>query len=62
MLDIPTIMFIEAMDNISSNTKKITPQEFVSELRGLLDKTNNLSKEQKEYLLNTIEFICNDKK
>jgi hypothetical protein len=56
-------MFIEAMDNIpSSNIEKVTPQEFIHLLKELLEKTTNLSKEQKEYLLNTIEFICNDKK
>jgi transcriptional regulator with XRE-family HTH domain len=63
LLDIPTTMFIEAMDNIpSSNIEEVTPQEFVRLLKELLEKTTDLSKEQKEYLLNTIEFICNDKK
>ncbi len=63
LLDIPTVAFIEALDNKSTaDFEQVTPEEFANEVRHLLNKTNNLTEQQKQHLLNTLEFICNEEK
>ena len=63
LLDIPTITFIEALDqNKNPNIEQVTPKEFVYEVKELLEKTTNLSDQQKQYLLNTLEIVCNEDK
>lgn len=59
ILDIPIIDFLESSDE-SENFEQVTPEEFAIEVRRLLNKTNNLTEQQKQHLLNTLEFICNE--
>ena len=42
--------------------EQVTPEEFASEVKLLLKKTENLTEQQKQHLLNTLNFICNDEK
>lgn len=42
-------------------TEQVTPEEFANEVRSLLCKTNNLTEQQKQHLLNTLNFICGEK-
>lgn len=63
LLDIPTITFIEALDQKDfPNIEQVTPKEFVFEVKELLEKTTDLSDQQKQYLLNTLEIVCNEDK
>ena len=41
-------------------TEQVTPEEFAYEVRSLLCKTTNLTEQQKQHLMHTLEFICND--
>lgn len=59
LLDIPTIAFIEAFDE--SETNEVSPQEFKQEVSSLLSKTTNLSEQEKNLLLQTLNVICSDK-
>lgn len=43
-------------------TEQVTPEEFASEVKSLLCKTNNLTEQQKQHLLNTLDFICGEDK
>lgn len=66
LLDIPTITFIEAIDEIeiSPNIKgsdSITPRELKFEVKCLVDKTIHISDQEKTLLLQTLEFVCSDK-
>lgn len=45
--------------NKSSFATEVTPEEFANEVRKLLSKTTNLTEQQKQHLLNTLDFICN---
>ena len=60
MLDIPTVIFIEAID-IQQTLEKITPKELHFEVKCLVDKTINITEQEKKLLLQTLEFICSDK-
>ena len=42
-------------------SKEITSKEFANQVKTLLSQTNDLSEQQKQHLLNTLEFICSDK-
>lgn len=44
-----------------TNTERITSKEFEEEVRFLLSKTENMSEEKKKHLINTLNFICNEK-
>lgn len=59
LLDIPIIDFLESSDE-NENFEQVSPEEFASEVRRLLNKTNNLTEQQKQHLLNTLEFICTE--
>lgn len=61
ILDIPIIDFLESSDE-TENFGQVTPEEFANEVRQLLNKTNNLTEQQKQHLLNTLDFICNEEK
>lgn len=61
ILDIPIIDFLESSDE-SEKFEQVTPEEFANEVRQLLNKTNDLTEQQKQHLLNTLEFICNEEK
>ncbi len=57
LLDIPTVAFIEAIED-KPNIEKVSPREFVYEVKELLGKTTNLTEQQKQHLMHTLEFIC----
>ncbi len=62
---IPVIALFEGFDengNSKDNIQQVTPKEFAYEVRELLEKTTNLSDQQKQYLLNTLEIVCNEDK
>lgn len=59
LLDIPTVAFIEAIDD-KPNVERITPRQFVYEVEELLDKTTNLTEQQKQHLKHTLEFLCSE--
>lgn len=64
-LGIPVIALFEGFDengNKKDNIEQVTPKEFVYEVKELLGKTTNLSEQQKQHLLHTLEFICNEEK
>ena len=63
ILDIDPLVFVYGSEKVLSNTKeieKVTPQEFRQEVISLLNKTTNLSEQQKQHLINTLDFICSD--
>ena len=60
LLDIPTIVFIEAVSNEDRRFEQITPKEFTDEVKNLLNKTVNLSEQQKQHLISTLELFCSD--
>lgn len=59
LLDIPIVEFLESSDE-QPNVEKVTPKEFVHEVKKLLGKTTNLTEQQKQHLLHTLEFICSE--
>jgi transcriptional regulator with XRE-family HTH domain len=64
LLDIPTIAFIEAIDELetkNTKTEQITPKEFQYEVKELLDKTTSLTEQEKELFNNYLELICSNK-
>ena len=61
LLEIPTVSFIEAIED-KENIEKVSPREFFFEVKELLDKTDNLTEQQKQHLLHTLEFICSEEK
>lgn len=58
LLDIPIVHFVDTFDIEETTFEKISPQEFYDEVRLILNKTYNLTEQQKQHLLNTLEFIC----
>ena len=60
LLDIPTIVFIEAVGNEDRRFEQITPKEFTDEVKNLLDKTVDLTEQQKQHLISTLELFCSD--
>lgn len=62
LLDIPPALFIEAVDSIETQSEQITAREFQFEVKELLSKTNNISEQEKALLVQTLEFVCSDKK
>ena len=63
ILDIDPLVFIYGSEEILNNTKeieKVSPHEFRKEVVSLLNKTTNLSEQQKQHLINTLDFICSD--
>ncbi len=59
ILDIPTISFIEAADSIE-DAEEITAKEFATEVTLLLNKTSNISEQQKALLIHALNLICSD--
>lgn len=65
-LDIEVIDLFKGFDADGISIKdykleKISSEDFVNEVTGLLNKTDDLSEQQKDYILNTLKFICSDK-
>ncbi len=42
------------------NYEKVSPQEFATEVKQLLNKTENLSDQQRQFMLNTLDLICSE--
>ena len=61
LLDIPTIAFIEAIDEKEIQKEQITPREFQYEVKELLDRTI-IDEKEKALIEQTLDFICSDKK
>lgn len=62
-LRIPIVALFEGFDengNKKDNIEQVSPEEFANEVKLLLSKTNNLTEQQKQHLLNTLEFICSE--
>lgn len=49
-------------NNTPIQAKQITPSKFENEVKELLEKTIDLSDPQKSLLIQTLEYICSDKK
>lgn len=63
VLGIPVIALFEGFDehgNAKNNVEEVSPKEFAAEVIQLLNKTTNLTEQQKQYLINTLEIICDD--
>ena len=64
-LGVPVIALFEGFDengNAKATLEEVTPEQFATEVKQLLGKTTNLSNQQKQYLLNTLDFIIKDEK
>ena len=62
-LGIPVIALFKGFDengNANKDVTELSKDKFANEVKFLLDKTNVLSEQEKQYLLNTLEFICSD--
>ena len=61
-LGITTKEFLErsTTDDTNNKIEKVTPKEFQYEVKELLKKTTNLSEQQKQILLNTLDLLCSD--
>lgn len=46
--------------NAHTETKQITPRKFEYEVKELLDKTTNISDQEKALFVQTLEFVCSD--
>ena len=62
ILRVSEIDFFNLMDkdNDGLHVERITNDEFAKEVKNLLNKTTNLSEQQRQYLLSTLDFICSD--
>lgn len=64
-LDVPIWALFDGFNSDGSKVeyKQLTPDEFANEVKILLSKTKNMSEQKKQYVVNTVNFICkNDKK
>ena len=61
LLGIPTVTFIEAIDEIEKNEKQLTPRKLEYEVKELVNNTIDLSGQEKALLIQTLEFVCADK-
>ncbi len=59
LLDIPIVEFLES-SNDKENIEQVSPKEFVYEVKELLEKTTNLTEQQKQHLMHTLDFICTE--
>lgn len=60
-LGVPVIALFEGFDangNAKNDVEQVSPKEFANEVKQLLNKTTNLTEQQKQYLLTTLEIIC----
>ncbi len=63
-LGVPVIALFEGFDengNAKDNVEEVSPKEFADIVRQLLTKTTNLTEQQKQYLINTLDIICDKK-
>lgn len=64
ILGIDPLIFIYGDENIMSDAKEleqITAREFKNEVNDLLNKTSNISDQEKALLIQTLNVICSDK-
>ena len=64
ILGIDPLVFIYGDENILSDAKEfeqITAREFKNEVNDLLNKTSNISDQEKALLIQTLNVICSDK-
>lgn len=63
ILGVSEIDFFNLWDSNISDIKvvRMSAQDFAQEVKTLLNKTENLSVEERTHLMNTLDFICNDK-
>lgn len=63
-LGIPVIALFDGWDENGNKieSEQVTPQEFKQEVTSLLNKTINLSEQQKQYLLNTLDLLLSSDK
>lgn len=63
-IGVPIMALFEGWDEDGNKIEfeQITPQEFVKEVKILLNKTTNLTEQQRQYLSNTLDLICSDNK
>jgi transcriptional regulator with XRE-family HTH domain len=64
-LDIPIISLFKDFDDNGikiDGADEISPEQFMSEVEELLNKTANLSEQHKQHLLSTLKFVCSDDK
>lgn len=62
ILNIPIISFLEEIDKNEKNMEQITRVEFANKVKSLLSKTTELTEQQKQHLISTIDIICTDEK
>ena len=63
ILEISTQEFLErSTTNGNKEIEQITPREFQQEVATLLSKTTNLSDQEKNVLMQTLNLICSDDK
>lgn len=63
-LGVPVIALFEGFDtngNAKDNVQEVSPKEFSDTVRQLLNKTTDLTEQQKQYLINTLDIICDKK-
>ena len=63
-LDIPVIALFDGFDENGNATEveQISRKDLFLEVRDLLNKNDTLSDQQKEHILNTVKFFCDDEK
>lgn len=63
-LGIPVMALFDGwdLDGNKIETEQITADEFKNEVSSLLNKTTNLSEQEKTLLMQTLNLICSDKK
>lgn len=65
VLGIPVIALFEGFDengNAKENCVEISREQFAQEVKELLDKTEDLSEQQKQFLINTLDIVCSKHK
>ena len=62
ILGIDPLSLIYGIDKDSPNVEQISAQEFKQEVSALLNKTTNLSEQEKTLLMQTLNVICSDTK
>ncbi len=63
-LGVPVMALFNDFDENGNKIEleQITPKEFQQEVSSLLNKTTNLSEQEKTLLMQTLNVICSDKK
>lgn len=63
ILDIDPLVFIYGIDDKeSAEPEQITSKELLFEVKELVRKTIDISEQEKKLLLQTLDFVCSDKK